>query len=108
MSPQDPVAMLNGDPIAQELLQSTIPAYLGYVWPDGMPRVTPIWFHWTGTVFLLGSPLNAPKMQVMSHETPVSLTIDTREWPYKVLFVRGSNCLDCQETLVCFYPIVTS
>jgi hypothetical protein len=29
------------DPIAQELLHSTIPARLAYTWPDGTPRVVP-------------------------------------------------------------------
>jgi hypothetical protein len=33
------------DPVAQTLLHSTIPARLAYVWPDGTPRVVPIWFH---------------------------------------------------------------
>lgn len=41
---QDPLPLLN-DPIAQTLLQSTIPAYLAYVADDGIPRVIPIWFH---------------------------------------------------------------
>ena len=31
------------DPIAQELLHATIPARLAYTWPDGTPRVVPIW-----------------------------------------------------------------
>jgi hypothetical protein len=89
-SQQEPISILNNDPVAQTLLQSDMPASLGYVWPDGTPRVTPIWFYWTGKAFVLGSPLNAPKMRVLSNETPVSLTIDTREWPYKVLFIRGT------------------
>jgi hypothetical protein len=31
------------DPSAQELLHATIPARLAYTWPDGTPRVVPIW-----------------------------------------------------------------
>jgi hypothetical protein len=48
------MAMRQGDPallsepVAQELLQSTTPARLAYVWRDGTPRVVPIWFHWDG------------------------------------------------------------
>ena len=34
------------NPIAQELLHSKVPARLAYIWPDGTPRVVPIWFHW--------------------------------------------------------------
>jgi hypothetical protein len=41
---QGDLALLN-DPIAQALLQSTIPARLAYSWTDGTPRVVPIWFH---------------------------------------------------------------
>jgi hypothetical protein len=35
---QGDLALLN-DPIAQALLQSTIPARLAYSWTDGTPRV---------------------------------------------------------------------
>jgi hypothetical protein len=44
-------------PVAQELLQSNIPARLAYIAPDGTPRVVPIWFHWTGQEFVLGTRL---------------------------------------------------
>jgi hypothetical protein len=36
------------DPVAQQLLQSRIPARLAYTWEDGTPRVVPIGFHWDG------------------------------------------------------------
>jgi hypothetical protein len=36
---QGDLALLN-DPVAQELLHSTIPARLAYVWRDGTPRVS--------------------------------------------------------------------
>ena len=41
---QGDIALLN-DPIAKELLHSTIPARLAYIGSDGGPRVVPIWFH---------------------------------------------------------------
>jgi len=37
------------DPIAQDLLASSIPARLAYVWADGTPRVVALWFHWNGS-----------------------------------------------------------
>jgi hypothetical protein len=77
-------------PVAQELLQSTIPARLAYNWTDGTSRVIPIWFHWNGTSFVMGSPLNAPKMRALPSNSQVSLTIDDTAWPYKILLVRGS------------------
>ena len=55
---QGSFALLN-DPVARELLQSTAPARLAYVWPDGSPRVVPIWFHWNGKEIVLGTPLKS-------------------------------------------------
>jgi hypothetical protein len=66
---QGDLALLN-DPIAQPLLQSTIPARLAYSWTDGTPRVVPIWFHWTGEEFVLGSPPGAPKLKALASEGP--------------------------------------
>lgn len=80
--------MLLDDPVAQQLLQSAIPARLGYTWKDGTPRVTPIWFHWTGAEFALFSPPNAPKMKVLTDGVPVALAID-HPWPLQALLVRG-------------------
>ena len=54
------------DPVAQELLRSTSPARLAYVWTDGTPRVVPIWFHWNGKEIVLGTPPKAPKVQALS------------------------------------------
>lgn len=78
------------DPVAQELLASTIPARLAYTWRDGTPRVIPIWFHWTGREFLLGTPPNSPKMKVLADRPAVSLTIDSNPWPSKALLIRGT------------------
>lgn len=93
------LALLN-DPIAQELLQSTVPARLAYVWRDGTPRVIPMWFHWNGTVFVLGTPLKAPKVQVLSINPKVALTIDSTTWPYKVLQIRGTADVETVEGVV--------
>jgi len=78
------------DPVAQELLRSTIPARLAYTWRDGTPRVIPIWFHWTGVEILMGVPPNSPKMKALRDGSPVSLTIDSEAWPAKVLSIRGT------------------
>ena len=76
--------------MAQGLLQSAIPARLAYTWRDGTPRVVPMWFHWTGEEFLMGAPPNAPKMKVLGDHPQVAFTIDSNEWPYRVLCVRGT------------------
>jgi len=86
---QGDLALLN-DPVAQELLQSTVPARLAYVWGDGTPRVVPIWFHWNGQEIVFGSPVKAPKVQVLPQNSKVAVTIDGNTWPYKVLQIRGT------------------
>lgn len=77
-------------PVSKDLLQSTIPARLAYVWTDGTPRVVPIWFHWNGREFVLGTPAKAPKLKALAKNPKVALTIDDNIFPHKVLLVRGS------------------
>lgn len=86
---QGDLDLLN-DPVAEELLRSAIPARLAYIWRDGTPRVIPIWFHWNGKEVVVGTPLKAPKMQVLSENPKVALTIDSNTWPYNVLLIRGT------------------
>ena len=87
-SKQCDVSLLD-HPIAQELLQSTVPARLAYTWKDGTPRVVPIWFHWNGKEVVLGSPPKAPKVIVLPDHSHVAPTIDSNPWPPKVLLIRG-------------------
>ena len=77
------------DPVARELLSSRIPARLAYSWRDGTPRVVPIWFHWDGAEIVMATPPGAPKLKALDDGVPVAVTIDSDEWPYKVLSVRG-------------------
>ena len=88
-SKQGDVALLN-EPVAQKLLQSTIPARLAYNWSDGTPRVQPMWFYWNGEQIVMASPPNAPKLKALSQNAKVALTIDDKDYPYKVLLVRGT------------------
>lgn len=93
---QGSVTLLN-DPVAQALLQSSIPARLAYVWLDGTPRVVPIWFHWNGTQVILSSPPTAPKLKALAENPKVALTIDNNAPPYKLLLIRGSARLEMME-----------
>lgn len=77
-------------PASRELLESKIPARLAYVWTDGTPRVVPIWFHWNGSEFIMGTPTKAPKLKALAKNPKVSLTIDDNAFPHKVLLVRGT------------------
>ena len=91
--PQGDTALLS-DPVAQELLHSRAPAHLAYTWKDGTPRDVPIWFHWDGRSVVMCSPANAPKVSCLSDGAPVAVTIDSHEFPYKVLYLRGQVAVD--------------
>jgi PPOX class probable F420-dependent enzyme len=77
-------------PVAKELLVSNIPARVAYLAPDGTPRVTPIWFHWDGRELVLGTAPNAAKAKAMALNPKVAVTIDTNDFPHKVLQIRGT------------------
>jgi hypothetical protein len=77
------------DPLAKELLVSRIPARLAYVWPDGTPRVTSIWFHWNGQDLVMGTFRPAPKVKALKTGDRVAVTIDTEAPPHHILSMRG-------------------
>ena len=83
-------AILQTNPVAQQLLESAIPARLAYTWHDGTPRVVPMWFHWTGEDLVMGAPPNAPKVPALADHPDVAVAIDSNEWPYQVLTIRGT------------------
>jgi nitroimidazol reductase NimA-like FMN-containing flavoprotein (pyridoxamine 5'-phosphate oxidase superfamily) len=97
MAPEQGKLALLDDPVAQELLHSTNLARLAYTWRDGTPRVIPIWFHWDGETIVLGSPPNAPKVDVLPTNSKVALTIDRDEWPYHALLIRGTADVETVE-----------
>src|SRR5215218_5394621 len=76
-------------PIAQQLLQATIPARLAYIALDGTPRVVPMQFHWTGEEVVLSCWPDDPKAAAIRANPEVALSIDTAEPPFRVLQIRG-------------------
>ena len=92
-------------PAAKDLLASKIPARLAYIATDGTPRVIPIWFHWNGRDFILGTPPKAPKVKALAKNPRISLTIDDNVFPHKVLLVRGTARLESVEGVVPEYAL---
>jgi hypothetical protein len=89
------------DPVAQQLLGSRQPAHLAYTWTDGTPRVVPIWFTWTGTKIVFGTPMKAPKLKALSERDEVAVTVDDAgAWPYKALLVRGHATVELFDDVV--------
>jgi hypothetical protein len=107
MNPKQGDLALLQEPLAQELLHAPIPARLAYVWPDGTPRVIPIWFHWTGEEVVLCSPPSAPKMKALTNGIPVALTIDYEAWPARALLIRGTAHQEIVNGEVPEYPAMT-
>jgi hypothetical protein len=103
---QGDVGLLD-DPVAQRMLQSTIPARFAYNWTDGTPRVVPIGFHWNGSEIVLGTPEDAPKLKALHDGDAVALTIDSDTMPYKVLLVRGTVRLDVVDGIAPEYAAMS-
>src|SRR5215207_9776339 len=94
---RDAIVELMNDPVAQELLNAPIHARLAYNARDGSPRVIPIGFLWNGDVFVMGSPVNAPKVKALAANPKVALTVDTNSFPPHVLLVRGEAAVEVVE-----------
>jgi hypothetical protein len=91
---RDAIIDLMNDPVAQELVTSPIHARLAYNARDGSPRVIPIGYTWNGEVFVMGSPVNAPKVKALAANPKVALTVDTNSFPPHVLLVRGEATVE--------------
>ncbi len=88
------------DPVAQKLLNSSLPGHLAYVWRDGTPRVVPVAFTWTGSELVTGTPSNAPKVLSLKTGDKVAVTYDSYTPPFKVLYIRGTIQLSPYDGLV--------
>lgn len=102
--PQGSLDLLR-EPIAKELLASSIPARLAYIGTDGAPRVVPIWFHWDGREFVMSSPPKAPKLRALRKSPKVAVTIDDNTFPHRVLMVRGTVRLEETDGVVPEYAL---
>jgi hypothetical protein len=67
--------------------------------------VVPIWLHWTGEQFVLGSP---PKLKALAADPRVALTIDDNAWPHKVLLVRGRADVELVEDVSSEYEMAAT
>jgi hypothetical protein len=91
---REAILELMKDPVAQELVTAPIHARLAYCATDGSPRVIPMGYLWNGDVFVMGSPVNSPKVKALAANPKVALTIDTSTFPPHVLLVRGEAAIE--------------
>ena len=99
---------LLADPVAQHLLSAPIPARLAYVWTDGTPRVTSLWFHWDGGQLVMATFRGAPKLKALNSGDRVALTIDTDAPPNHVLSIRGTVEVNAVSGVVFEYVLAAS
>ncbi len=88
------IATLVADPVAQKLLHSAIPVRLAYTGMDGAPRVIPIGWAWDGSALLMWTVPRSAKVRALQRDPRVAVTIDTNDFPPKVLLVRGTATLE--------------
>ncbi|WP_205856791.1 pyridoxamine 5'-phosphate oxidase family protein [Phytoactinopolyspora endophytica] len=89
LSTQDIAEVMNR-PYSRELLASPIPARLAYTSLDGDPRVVPVGYHWDGTHVTVASAVRSAKTKALKTNPRVALTIDSEDFPPKVLLLRGT------------------
>ncbi len=85
---------------SEELLESGIPARVGYIAMDGTPRVTPMWFTWNGQELVFGAAGNSPKIKALQANPRVAVTIDTNTSPYQILTIRGNVTVEQLQGMV--------
>lgn len=72
-----------------DLLQKKAFANLATLMPDGRPQVTPVWFDYDGTYFIVNTAKGRVKDRNMRQDPRVSLSIMDPDNPYRYLEVRG-------------------
>lgn len=70
--------------------------------------MVPIWFHWTGTELAMTTFRGAQKLDDITDGTVVAVTIDTNEFPYKSLKLRGTVRLAPVDGLSEEYRLATN
>ena len=53
----------------------------------------------------MGTPPAAPKVKALRDGDPVAVTIDSGDWPYQVLYVRGNAAITTRTGVVAEYAL---
>lgn len=72
-------------------------AHLGTLMPDGRPQVTPVWFDFDGTHFIVNSARGRQKDRNVRRDPRVTLAIQDPDNPYRYMEVRGQVVEVTQE-----------
>ncbi len=77
-------------PEVEEFLRGPHIASLATVRPDGRPHVTPVWYEYDGTEFVVSTFRGSRKMKNVSRKGFASLCIYSPELPYQQVIVEGT------------------
>jgi hypothetical protein len=94
------IELLTEDPVARQLVNTSIPARMAYIATDGTPRAVPVVYHFDGRSFVLATPAGAPKVAALQANPAVALTIDTEGHPPMALLVRGTASITFVDGVV--------
>lgn len=78
----------------QLLLESRVPARLAWIDAAGKPRVVPLWFRWTGSALELSTFAGSRKLDELHDGDTVAVTIDSEDFPYRSLRIRGPIAIE--------------
>ncbi|GLZ49038.1 hypothetical protein Acsp06_52230 [Actinomycetospora sp. NBRC 106375] len=90
------VATELGQPGARDLLETGQLTRLAYTGADGLPRVIPIGFLWTGTAIVVCTVPTSPKARALAKRPEVALVVDAGDTPAtaRSVSVRGTATLE--------------
>ncbi len=75
-------------------------AYLGLVKKDGTPQVTPMWFGYDGTRFIINTARGRVKDKILHRRPTVALTIQDPANPYRYLQLSGKVVEESEDGAV--------
>jgi hypothetical protein len=101
------VAQELAKPYSQQLLAAPMTSRLAYTGVDGDPRVIPIPFHWDGSRLLMATVVTSAKVRALRRNPRVALTVDTDEYPPKLLLIRGSATVEIVDGVADVYLLAS-
>lgn len=83
-------------PQARHLLETATVCHLAYNGTDGLPRVVPLGFLWTGSAVVVCTATTAPKVRALAARPDVAITIDGGDTPATAqsVLIRGRARLE--------------
>lgn len=91
---QQEIAEIMAKPYSQDLLTGPTLARFAYNGVDGDPRVAPVGFIWNGTQLITCTVPKSAKVEALRRNPKVAITIDTDNYPPKVLLIRGTATVE--------------